>query len=318
MCLWREEGKAPCHAPGASEDARHVADLLGIPHTTVDCSDAFRTAVVDRFASEYAGGRTPSPCIWCNAAIKFGRLLEEALARGADALATGHYARVFSESGRRILARGRSLEKDQSYFLHRLDQRQLGRALFPLGDMSKADVRAVVRKLGLPVHDREESQEICFVRSEGYAGFLQRHYGLAGSPGPIIGPDGTTLGRHAGIHHYTLGQRRGLGVSGPRPYYVTGIDPVENSVRVGFKEDTYRRAFVVRDVIWAAGEPAGGEYLVQIRSRHAAAPSMVSPLEVGNARVQFEKPQSSITPGQAAVFYRGDGVEGGGWIEEVM
>ncbi len=307
-----------CCRPEDVEDARRVASHIGIPHYVLDYTAVFKEFVVDRFAADYASGRTPSPCIPCNTHIKFGRLLKEVCAIGADRLATGHYARIVGRSEDIRLARAIDRRKDQSYFLFELEREQLAKILFPLGELTKEHARQILRDAGLTIHDKQESQEICFVGSGDYVSFLERHYGLGHEAGAIIGPDGGVIGEHRGTQYFTIGQRRGLGVSGPRPYYVTSIDRKKREVRIGHKEDTYKRAFLAKDMMWTGKSPQDGDYLVQIRSRHTPAPAAVHSDIAGVARVEFHAKQSAITPGQAAVFYRDDVIEGGGWISEVL
>lgn len=297
--------------------SRRAARQVGIPHYVLNYEDAFKTRVVDRFAAEYAAGRTPSPCVLCNTEIKFGRLLDEASALGAEAIATGHYARIVETPSGLRLARATDREKDQSYFLFELNQAQLARTRFPLGTMTKTDVRRMLREAGVSIHEKPESQEICFVGEGGYSAFLQKHYQIGPSTGRVMGPDGEVLGEHQGVHNYTVGQRRGLGISGPQPYYVTSVDAASGEVRVGFKHDTMRRRFIVGSVSWTGGEPRHGEHDVQIRSRHSAARAAVRPIDGARAEVEFVEPQGAITPGQAAVFYAGEIIEGGGWIDSI-
>lgn len=322
LSLWKYEGPSgqphSCCRPEDIRDARRVALQVGIPHYTLDYEAAFKEAVVDRFAADYARGRTPSPCVQCNTFVKFGRLLEEVQSLGASALATGHYARIISTPRGLRLARALDSSKDQSYFLFELGQEQLSKLIFPLGEMSKQSVRETLRGAGLAICEKPESQEICFVGGGEYSSFLKNHYAIGDRPGPIVGPGGEVLGEHRGTHNFTIGQRRGLGVSGSRPYYVTKIDADTGAVHVGFKEETWGKRFVVDGVSWSGGRPNDGEFLVQIRSRHAASPARLTTEDDGKATVEFLAPQSAITPGQGAVFYDGDLLEGGGWIAKVM
>lgn len=322
LSLWKYDGPAgqphSCCRPEDIRDARRVAQQIGIRHYTLDYEAPFKEAVIDRFADDYAMGRTPSPCILCNTHIKFGRLYTEALALGADAVATGHYARIVETPDGPRVARATDRTKDQSYFLFELSQSHLARILFPLGDLTKTSVREMLRDGCITIHEKPESQEICFVGTAQYPSFLRKHYGLDARPGKIVGNDGDVLGEHQGIHMFTVGQRRGLGLSGPRPYYVTGIDPATSTVRVGLKADTFAARFELERVTWGGEEPHDGEYGVQIRSRHKPAKARVNHTDAQSAAVEFVDPQSAITPGQAAVFYRGDVVEGGGWIARVF
>jgi tRNA-specific 2-thiouridylase len=298
-------------------DARRVAARIGIAHYVMNFERQFEEMVVADFVSEYASGRTPLPCAHCNSDLKFSTLLERARGLGADHLATGHYAQVdYDEvNGRYRLLRGRDRDKDQSYFLFALTQEQLSRARFPVGALAKSSVREHARRFGLQVAEKADSQELCFVPDGAYAGFLERH-GHAAASGPIVDVDGRAVGTHAGVHRFTVGQRKGLGLSATEPLYVVAIDAGERAVVVGPASALERRTCHVERVNWIAGEPpASARRLhVQIRSRHVAAPATVEPLDPHRALVTFELPQRAITPGQAAVFYDGDEVIGGGWI----
>ena len=295
-------------------DARRVAERLGIAYYVWNLAAPFRTRVMDVFTAEYLRGRTPSPCVLCNHELKFDELWQRAGALGAELVATGHYARIaHGADGRTRLLRARDTAKDQSYFLFGLSQAQLARTRFPLGELTKADVRAVARRLGLSVADKPESQEICFVPNRDYAGFVERG-ALAGElrPGAIVDADGRTLAAHGGIHRFTIGQRRGLGLGGGTARYVTGIDAASGTVRIGAKADLASRGFLAERVHWIA--PPVNQASVRIRHRHAPAPARLVQRAGDTVEVWFEEPASAVTPGQAAVFYRGDEVLGGGWI----
>lgn len=313
---------------GDLRDAAEVAARLGIPHRIVDLRREFERMVVLPFIEDYRSGRTPSPCVLCNAGLKFDHLVRLAGEAGASRVATGHYARVsFDEKiGRHLLLKARDADKDQSYFLFQLSQSQLAKAVFPLGDLTKGQVRAFARKRRLPVADKPESQEICFIPDGDYASFVERRCdgtdGLASGgnpfpPGPIVDRSGRVLGIHAGIHRYTVGQRRGLGIAHRAPLYVLEICPSENRVVVGeLSELGGRRCRVVR-TNWIA-IPSLKEPLhvrAKIRSRHREAPAIVTPLKSGDVEVLFDEPQPAITPGQACVFYQGVTCIGGGWID---
>ncbi|MBM3298286.1 MAG: tRNA 2-thiouridine(34) synthase MnmA [Candidatus Aminicenantes bacterium] len=304
---------------GAVEDARSAAAALGIPHHVCSLGREFEDRVVRYFCVEYAKGRTPNPCVRCNERVKFSLLADKARRLGAVALATGHHARLQRDpdSGRFLLRRGRDPEKDQSYFLYALSQRQLAFARFPVGNLTKAGVRALARRLGLPAAERPESQEICFVPDGDYPRFLKSRLPRAERPGLILDPAGRVIGRHRGIVHFTVGQRRGLGVAFPRPLYVVGLDSKKNTVTAGPNEALYGRAFMVARVNWVSvsGLDGPAQLAVKIRSRHEGARAGVEAVGRLRCRVTFSVPQRAITPGQSAVFYDRDLVVGGGIIE---
>lgn len=304
-----------CCTPDDMRDARRVADVLGIPYYVLNATDVFREQVILPFARAYRDGRTPNPCVDCNDRVKFRPLLERAELLGADALATGHYARIVDEGGRRKLFRGVDARKDQAYFLYRLDQAQLARLRFPLGGMTKPEVRDYAARLGLPVADKAESQEICFVGSAGYAATVEQVLGEGGRAGEIVDSRDLCVGQHAGVHHYTLGQRRGLGVSASEPLYVTGIDADRGIVRVGPREDLLTNGIEIEAAVWTSGRPRPDEPIaVQQRYRETARPARVVAASDTSARIQFDEPAPRGAPGQAAVVYRGDEVVGGGVI----
>jgi tRNA-specific 2-thiouridylase len=301
-------------------DAERVAATLGIAHYVFDLREEFGRAVVDPFVAEYREGRTPSPCILCNREIKFGVLLRKAAELGAEAVATGHYARRVWSEGRHRLLRARDLAKDQSYFLFELGQKEMARTLFPVGDLEKPEVRQVARRLGLAVAEKPESQEICFVAGKGYAEFVEARMQGAPAAGDFRDGEGRAVGRHRGIHHFTIGQRRGLGIAASEPLYVTSIDAPTATVRVGPRRALLRAGLEVDRVAWTSGvaEPEGAEVMVRVRHRHQPTAATVWPAQAGRLEVRFAEPQASIAPGQAAVFYRGDEVLGGGWIEKSL
>lgn len=299
-------------------DARRVAASLDIPHYIVNLERRFEETVVADFVQEYLSGRTPLPCAHCNSELKFAELLDRAAALGAEAVATGHYARVVRDAtaGRWRLLRGLDPSKDQSYFLFSLTQDQLAHAVFPLGDLHKTAVRELARAHGLQVADKPDSQEICFVPGNDYASVVEQRAPGAAPPGPVVDGTGRIIGQHDGVHHFTIGQRKGLGIAAPAPLYVVRIDAPSRTVVVGPKSALERTTLNAAAVNWVEGaEPAGPvRATVQIRYRHAAAAATVQPLGAGRARVEFDQPQLAITPGQAVVFYEGDEVLGGGWI----
>jgi tRNA-specific 2-thiouridylase len=299
-------------------DARRVAATIGIPHYIVNFEERFRETVVDNFVSEYAAGRTPIPCVHCNADLKFSTLAERAAAFDAAGVATGHYARVrFDEDTRRYhLLRGVDPGKDQSYFLFSLTQDQLAHALFPVGDLTKAEVRAHAVRLGLSVADKPDSHEICFVPDGDAAGFVERRLDEGAREGAIVDTGGRTLGRHAGVHRFTIGQRKGVGVSTGTPMYVIRLEPETSRVVVGPREELGRLEFTAKQVNWIAGAAPDGpaRLTVRIRHRHQDAPAVVTPTGSATVHVRFDDPQMAVAPGQATVFYEGQDVVGGGWI----
>lgn len=297
--------------------AKEAADLLGVPLYAFDLRRPFEGLIVEPFLREYMRGRTPNPCILCNEQVKFGLLMEEGLRLGAQFFATGHYVRKEERGGRFVLLRGRDRAKDQSYFLWRLTQRHLSRALFPLGGLTKAEVKGLAAEAGYTAS--RESQEICFIPGGDYRGFLEGRLGEGLRPGPIVDLQGRVIGQHQGIHCFTVGQRRGLGIRDRRPYYVLRIEPETGRVVVGRQEDLYARRLRARGVNWVGGDPPDGEMEAegQVRHRHRPSPCKVW-LEGESLLCEFSEPQRAITPGQALVLYRGDLLLGGGWIEEVL
>jgi tRNA-uridine 2-sulfurtransferase len=298
-------------------DARRVARTIGIPHYIVNFEHKFQEHVIADFVREYAAGRTPIPCVHCNGDLKFASLVERAQGFDAEAVATGHFARVDVDeaTGTYHLKKGVDLQKDQSYFLFTLTQAQLARARFPVGGLDKAAVREEARRLGLNVAEKKDSQEICFVASGEHPAFVGARAEMPA--GAIRDGEGHVLGRHDGVHRFTIGQRKGLGLATGIPLYVVGIDAEARSVTVGPREALERPTLTASRVNWMSGEaPASAiRASARIRYRHREAPATIAPLADGRARVTFDAPQSAVTPGQAVVFYDGDIVLGGGWID---
>jgi tRNA-specific 2-thiouridylase len=313
-CISRAEDK--CCGPSAIADARGVAHKLDVPHYVVDEANEFERMVINYFADEYRAGRTPNPCVMCNELLKFGNLRDKARALGADYIATGHYAIIEHHEGHAVLRKGRDARKDQSYFLFSLRQDQLRHALTPLGGMTKPEIRNIARELGLKVADKEDSQEICFVPGNDYKAFLRGHLGEAEfHRGGLYDTGGNFLGEHEGIEMFTIGQRKGLPGGSPKPRYVVDIDPDTSRVIVGDEEELIRGEFELDRVNWSISEPTHPLAVnVKIRYAHPGTDATIEPLPGGRARVKLAIPQRAVTPGQAAVFYNGDRVVGGGWI----
>ncbi len=314
-CISRAEDK--CCGPQAVADARGVAHSLGIPHYVVDEADQFEKLVIDYFSSEYQAGRTPNPCVMCNEKLKFGNLWEKAEALDCDYIATGHYAIIEHHPDRAVLRKGADPRKDQSYFLFSLRQEQLRRALAPLGAMAKSEIREIARSLGLKVADKVDSQEICFVPGNDYKAFLRSHLGQEEfHEGGIYDLEGNFLARHEGIELFTVGQRKGLPGGSAQPRYVVDIDPETNRVVVGGAEDLVTEEFEIDRVNWVSRSMPNEslEVSVKIRYSHPGALATLYPLPNQRARLELHEPQKAVTPGQAAVFYDGDIVFGGGWI----
>lgn len=339
MQLWNQRRLPQIHPEGPRQhrccsiddvyDARRVAEQFGIPYYVINFEKEFEETVVRPFVQDYLAGRTPIPCTRCNNDVKFEQLLATARQIGAERIATGHYARVRknSETGRYELLRAVDDSKDQSYFLFGLTQQQLSRAEFPLGEFTKAQVRETARRLGVLVAEKPESQEICFVPDGSYVRFIEKYLEEQGSgekgalreAGDIVLPSGKVIGRHNGIHNFTVGQRKGLGVATGHPLYVVALDRATNRVIVAGDADLRRHTCEVDNVNWIPFEAPDGpvQAHVRIRNRHEPAEAEISPIDAKRVRVRFAEPQRAITPGQAAVFYSGESVLGGGWIADV-
>jgi len=323
-------GFSTCCGLSDVEDARKVAEVMGFPFHVISFEKEFSSYVIDRFVSDYLHGRTPNPCVLCNQSLKFDYLLQKARELGADYLATGHYAQIThdDQTGQYHLCKAVDIQKDQSYFLFSVTQPLLARLMFPLGGMTKEQTRELSRQLKLPVHDKSESQDICFVSQGRYPEFVEswinyrKEFNQQDIPtkGDFVDIQGKVLGQHKGIHYYTVGQRSRLGIALGKPVYVAEIKADKNQVVLGDVDDLMRSACRVSDVNWISGvspvKPL--EAVVKIRYRHEGALACLYPEKEGLVRIEFKTPQRAITPGQAAVFYDGEIVVGGGWISEVI
>jgi tRNA-specific 2-thiouridylase len=317
--LWSEPGKEDsnrCCTPDSMGQARRVAAKLDIPFYVVDAKDVFHTTVVQYFLDGYARGETPNPCLICNRQIRWTFLLDHALALGAEFMATGHYVRVQKMEDSYQLLRALDRNKDQSYVLHVLTQDKLKHALFPVGDYTKPEIRAIAEKYGLPTASRKDSQDLCFLAGEDYRNFLRRNAAEMLIPGAIVTRDGQTLGEHNGLANYTSGQRTGVGVASLVPLYVLGKNVITNTLVVGTQEELGARELTARDVNWVSANTPNEPFRAEVKIRYTAkeAWALVTPLADGRAKVRFDAPQRDITAGQAAVFFQGDLMFGGGII----
>jgi len=321
MQIWQteeeEERENGCCSLTAVNDARRVADKLGIPYYVLNFRDIFREKVIEYFIREYQAGRTPNPCIVCNKEVKFEALLDKAISMGIDYIATGHYAQVESKDGRYLLKKSVSQTKDQTYALYNLTQSQLSKTLFPVGSYDKNKVREIAEKYDLGVASKPDSQEICFVEDNDYGKFISEHTDSEMAPGEIVDTQGNILGKHNGIFNYTVGQRKGLGIPSNSPLYVIEIDIEKNQVVVGNDDETFSNRLISRDLNWIAIDNLTEEMSVKAKIRYGAqeAPAIIRPLEDGRVKVVFDTPQRAITPGQSVVFYDGEYVVGGGVID---
>ncbi len=317
--LWSEPGKEDsnrCCTPDSMAQARRVAAILNIPFYVIDAKDVFRETVVEYFLEGYARGETPNPCLICNRKIRWTFLLEHALAIGAEYMATGHYARIRRDGETIQLLRAVDRSKDQSYVLHVLSQEQLKHALFPVGDYTKTEIRAIAEKHGLPTASRKDSQDLCFLAGEDYRSFIRRNAAEMLEPGEIVTRAGKPLGVHSGLANYTIGQRKGLGIASSVPLYVIAKDAARNALVVGTQEELGTLELTAHQVNWLSGEAPAEPFRAEVKIRYTAkeAEAWVEPIGADQVRVRFEAPQRDVTAGQAAVFYRGDVLVGGGII----
>jgi len=317
--LWSEPGKEDsnrCCTPDSMAQARRVAAKLDLPFYVIDAKDVFHNTVVQYFLDGYARGETPNPCLICNRQIRWTFLLDHALALGADFMATGHYVRIRkAESGYQLL-RAIDRSKDQAYVLHVLNQEKLARALFPIGDYPKTEIRAIAEKFGLPTASRKDSQDLCFLAGEDYRNFLQRNAAEMLKPGEILTRDGRSVGEHTGLANYTIGQRKGLGVASLVALYVLGKNSATNTLIVGTQEELGSLELTARDINWLSGETPSEPFRAEVKIRYTAkeAEALVTPMNANQVQIQFDAPQRDITAGQAAVFFQGDVMIGGGII----
>jgi tRNA-specific 2-thiouridylase len=312
----RLAGPDPSLLAAQEQRARAVAVQMDIDLKVIDLSQAFSATILRSFTATYAQGRTPNPCMLCNQTIKFGLFLDTILAGGMDAMATGHYARIERDGDLCRLCKGSDRAKDQSYFLARLDQRQLHHCLFPLGESTKEEACQFVEEQGLAGFRGQESQDICFLGSMKVGHFLREHLARTEQPGTIVTGDGRILGAHPGLFHFTIGQRRGLGLADATPWYVTGLDPAANRVIIGKEEDLYRDRLRIRAPHWLLEPPEEGrQYQVRIRYHHQGAEAVIQKIDDVHWEIRFDTPQRAVTPGQFAVIYDQDRVIGCGEIE---
>ncbi len=319
--LWSEDGKEElnrCCTPDSIFAAKRVAAILGIPFFVIDAKTDFFSYVVQPYLEDYAAGNTPNPCILCNKTIRWGKLLEHALEMGADYFATGHYARIIhTDNGRAHLYTGIDATKDQSYVLSMLNQDQLKQTWLPLGEMTKGEVRSHANRLNLPVAEKADSQDLCFLGESNYREFLMKYRPESLTAGPILSVDGEEIGTHTGLAAYTIGQRKGIGIPGREPYYVIAKDIVKNVLVVGKKEDNKGSRFLAVDFNWISGFPAREDFSAEVMVRYRAtrSPALIRMLEPGKVLIQLEDGRPDIAQGQLAVIYRGEEVLGGGFIQ---
>lgn len=317
---FKEQGK--CCSEQSIYDARRAASIINIPHYVINLQNEFQEKVIQPFIMDYCYGKTPSPCILCNYYIKFDALLKKTLSIGAQKLATGHYVKLTfnKDNNRWFLKKSIDLSKDQSYFLFNLNQYQLSKAIFPLGEYTKKEVRKIANSINLPIANKPESQQLCFIPDDNYRNFIQTRHTLENNEGNFISTDGKILGTHKGIHYYTIGQRRQLGISLGKPLYVIKINPKNNTIILGEKKDIYSSEFIAENMNWIAFDtpPASIKAAARIRYKHEEASATITPIDQNSALIVFEQPQPAITPGQAVVLYQNDVVIGGGWIQKII
>ena len=311
-----KEGSRCCSLEDVNR-ARRVCEAIGMRHYVMNVVEDFKEAIVRPFADEYARGRTPNPCIFCNRDFKFGAMLRRARQLDCTHVATGHYVRVEQRPDGFHLLRGVDRSKDQSYFLHRLSQEQLSRVMFPLGSLTKKEVRAIAAERKLPTEGARETADLCFITDVGPAPLIESYHPEVAKAGPIVDAAGNTIGEHRGFHHFTIGQRRGIGVARANPLYVRELRPEANAVVVAERAGIFSDGCVLRDVVWTTPTPPadGAVCSIRVRYRHEGVAATLAMADSGLCRVQFAQPQFAVTPGQAAVMYDGDEVLGGGWIE---
>ena len=328
MKLWQDdddeliENEGGCCSLAAVEDARQVAEKIGIPFYVLNFSEVFKEKVIEPFIDEYLNGRTPNPCIACNKHIKFDDFFNKARQIGCDYVATGHYAKIEKdeETGRYLLKKSVTDKKDQTYALYNLTQEQLEHTLLPIGEFEKERVREIAKEMGMDVHNKPDSQEICFVKDNDYAGYVKKHAKRRIDPVFFVDTKGNILGKHNGIVNYTIGQRKGLGIALGKPMFVVDIDPVKNTVVLGDNEDIFNKGLIAKDVNLISIDDIKEPIRVQAKIRYSAKPSNATVTKIGENRIkiEFDEPQRAITKGQSVVMYDGDKVVGGGIIERSL
>lgn len=315
-----EEKEGTCCSLSAVDDARRVAEKLDIPFYVLNFKEKFKTNVIDYFIDEYINGRTPNPCIMCNKLIKFDAFLKKALEIGADYVATGHYAKIRKENGRYLLTRATDDRKDQTYALYNLTQFQLEHTLMPCGEYSKPQIREIAKEIGLRVHNKKDSEEICFIPDNDHGAYIKREMPNKVKPGNYVDKNGNILGKHKGIVYYTIGQRKGLGIALGTPVFVTDIIPWKNQVVLGSEEDVFKSELIAEDTNFILFDELKEEMKVTVKIRYSAKPAdaKIIPLDNNRVKVVFDTKQRAITKGQSVVFYDGDTVIGGGVIEKIL